>query len=101
MDDGSETRIVVGRELVEATLGFGFRVQGSVGPTDEPENRWGVRRSSERPEIFTCGGRLGLLYTVGREICLECVNDAPGRCRIVLHKRILIQWYKRWRFRGA
>src|SRR6185312_13301613 len=39
MDHGQETRVVVGRELVDAVGGLGLRVNVRIGTAHEPEHR--------------------------------------------------------------
>ena len=73
MDHRRETRVVIGRDLVELARLFGFRVDIGIGAADEPEHGWHVPLGSERSEVLARGCRLGFLDTVGGKVLAKRV----------------------------
>src|SRR4051812_31697743 len=91
MDHRCEARIVIGRDLADPSLFFGFRVDAGIDAAYKPEHGWSAPFEPERAEVFARGRRLGFLHTVRGKVPTKRVAHSFGRLRIVCDKRITVQ----------
>src|SRR5207248_1371343 len=91
MDHRCEARVVIGRDLADLAVLFGFRVQSSIDAADEPEHRWCPPLGSEGAKVLARRRRLRLLYTVRRKVQTKRVAHSLGRRRIIRDQSITVQ----------
>ena len=83
MNHGCESRIVIRRQLADASGRFRLRIDVGIGAADEPEDGGRMPFGAERAEVFARGSGLRLPYAVGGNMIRKASTTRLRRIRIV------------------